>query len=232
MRKKISVIILAATMAFTFAFANACKTDDPQTPIITRVADERNLDAFEYTRANLTATDREGREAAAGDLYNGNDVGVFYHTWHGAHETAGQVLDITEILKENPDYLGPDYLEVNKKAFHWWGEPLYGYYCSDDPWVITRHIELMMAMDIDFLVYDYTNSVAYDKEADKIFEILEKYRLQGFKVPKVTFYTNTGSGNMILKLYSKYYESEQYKELWYAPNGKPLIIGVSAITCS
>ena len=59
-------------------------------------------------------------------------------------------------------------------------------------------------MDIDFLVYDYTNSVAYDKEADKIFEILEKYRLQGFKVPKVTFYTNTGSGNMILKLYSKY----------------------------
>ncbi len=232
MRKKISVIILAATMAFTFAFANACKTDDPQTPIITRVADERNLDAFEYTRANLTATDREGREAAAGDLYNGNDVGVFYHTWHGAHETAGEVLDITKILKENPDYLGPDYLEVNKKAFHWWGEPLYGYYCSDDPWVITRHIELMMAMDIDFLVYDYTNSVAYDKEADKIFEILEKYRLQGFKVPKVTFYTNTGSGNMILKLYSKYYESEQYKELWYAPNGKPLIIGVSAITCS
>lgn len=228
MRKRISKIILSALLSFTFAFTAACDGEGG----INRVDDTRNLTAFEYTQANITATDREGRTAAAGDVYNGNDVGVFYHTWHGVHETRGEVLDITKLLEENPDYLGPDYLNVNSEKFHYWGEPLYGYYCSADPWVITRHIELMMAMGIDFLVYDYTNTNAYNKEADAIFEILQKFYEQGFDVPKVTFYTNSHSGNVILSVYERYYKTESYKDLWYAPNGKPLIIGVSDISCS
>ena len=121
---------------------------------------------------------------------------------------------MTKILEENPDYLTSDYLNVNSEKFHYWGEPLYGYYCSADPWVITRHIELMMAMGIDFLVYDYTNATAYDAEADAIFEILQEFYDQGFDVPKVTFYTNTGSANVICSLYRRYYENELYKDLY------------------
>ncbi len=194
-----------------------------------RVEDTRGLNAVEYTTANTTAFDKAGRFAPAGDVYNGNDVGVFYHTWHGVHETAGKVLNITELLEENPDYLGSDYLEENQDKFHYWDEPLYGYYCSADPWVITRHIELMMAMGVDFLAYDYTNNVQYTKEADAIFEILQKYYDQGFtNVPKVVFYTNTGSANVICDLYRRYYKDGNYSDLWYKPNGKPLIVGVGA----
>lgn len=200
---------------------------DPKDKPTERVEDTRNLSAFEYTEANLTATDALGRTAPAGDISNGNDVGVFYHTWHGVHETPGKVLDITKIMAENPDYLGSDYLYENADKFHYWGEPLYGYYCSADPWVITRHVELMMAMGIDFLVYDYTNATAYNKEADAIFEVLQNFRDQGFNVPKVTFYTNTRSADVVCGLYRRYYEKGLYKDLWYAPDGKPMIIGVS-----
>ena len=218
--------IAAALICAIFACSAGCGRVPKEEPL-ERAEDTRNLSAFEYTAANLTATDALSRIAPTGDVSNGNDVGVFYHTWHGEHETAGTVLDLTKILAENPDYLSSDYLYVNADKFHYWGEPLYGYYCSADPWVITRHIELMMAMGIDFLVYDYTNSVSYDKEADAIFEILQNFYDQGFNVPKVTFYTNTRSANMICNLYRRYYEKQLYKDLWYAPNGKPMIIGVS-----
>ncbi len=233
MKKTFKIIASALAGILLFGTA-ACASggDNPPEEEIVRVEDTRDLTAFEYTQANITATDKTGREAPAGDLYNGNDVGIFYHTWHGRHETAGEVLDLTKILEENPDYLTSDYLNVNSEKFHYWGEPLYGYYCSADPWVITRHIELMMAMGIDFLVYDYTNATAYDAEADAIFEILQEFYDQGFDVPKVTFYTNTGSANVICSLYRRYYENELYKDLWYAPNGKPMIIGVGADTVS
>ncbi len=216
--------IAAALICAIVACSVGC---DPKDKPTERVEDTRNLSAFEYTEANLTATDALGRTAPAGDISNGNDVGVFYHTWHGVHETPGKVLDITKIMAENPDYLGSDYLYENADKFHYWGEPLYGYYCSADPWVITRHVELMMAMGIDFLVYDYTNATAYNKEADAIFEVLQNFRDQGFNVPKVTFYTNTRSADVVCGLYRRYYEKGLYKDLWYAPDGKPLIIGVS-----
>ena len=216
--------IAAALICAIVACSVGC---DPKDKPTERVEDTRNRSAFEYTEANLTATDALGRTAPAGDISNGNDVGVFYHTWHGVHETPGKVLDITKIMAENPDYLGSDYLYENADKFHYWGEPLYGYYCSADPWVITRHVELMMAMGIDFLVYDYTNATAYNKEADAIFEVLQNFRDQGFNVPKVTFYTNTRSADVVCGLYRRYYEKGLYKDLWYAPDGKPLIIGVS-----
>lgn len=221
---------MAAVLVLSLLCAGCGEEQGGET--LQRVADTRGLTAFEYTEANLTATDKTGRIAPAGDVSNGYDVGVFYHTWHGVHETPGKVLDITKLMAENPDYLTSDYLEENAGKFHYWGEPLYGYYCSADPFVVTRHIEILMAMGIDFLAYDYTNVSAYDTEANTIFEILQKFYDQGFHVPKVTFYTNSGSANIICGLYHKYYEKGLYQDLWYAPNGKPLIIGVSADTVS
>ncbi len=224
--KKLFKVLAGALSALLLLGTAACGGSNDS---VKRVEDTRELTAFEYTTANITALDKTGRYAPAGDVYNGNDVGVFYHTWHGVHETAGKVLNITELLEENPDYLGSDYLEENQDKFHYWDEPLYGYYCSSDPWVITRHIELMMAMGVDFMAYDYTNNVQYTAEADAIFEILQKYYDQGFtNVPKVVFYTNTGSANVICDLYRRYYKEGKYSDLWYKPNGKPLIVGVAA----
>lgn len=225
--KKLFSLLLAGVTFCSIALTVGCGKSGTK-----RYEDTRNLTEQEYTLANITATDQLGRLALAGDERNNSDVGVFYHTWHGAHETPGQVLDITKILKENPDYLGSDYLTVNRQAFHYWGEPLYGYYDSDDPWLITRHVEIMTAIGFDYVAYDFTNASSYTNTAIEIFKVLQKYYDQGFDVPKVTFYTNTASANVICQLYREIYEKGLYKDLWYAPNGKPFIIGVYEDTVS
>ena len=227
MRKK-AAVALALLMLFSVA---GCKSK-PSAETPKKTVDKRVMDDFDYTTANLSAIDDLGRISAKGDEKNGNSVGIFYHLWHGVHETAGQTLDLTKILQENPDYLKSEYLDLNARKFHYWGEPLYGYYSSSDPWVLTRHVELMMLMDIDFLVYDYTNAVCYDAQADLMFEILDSFAKQGFKVPKVTVYTNTNSPSCVINVYNRYLAPDaprgKYSYLWYAPKGKPMVIGVKS----
>lgn len=226
MMKKTAAVAIALLMLFSLA---GCK-GKTETKTTAKTYDKRVMDDFDYTAANLSAIDDLGRISAKGDVKNGNQVGIFYHLWHGVHESAGETLDLTKILKKNPDYLKSEYLGVNSKKFHYWGEPLYGYYSSSDPWVLTRHIELMMLMDIDFLVYDYTNARCYDTQADLMFEILDSFAKQGFKVPRVTVYTNTNSPACVTNVYNRYLAPDaprsQYAYLWYSPNGKPMIIGV------
>ena len=49
---------------------------------------------------------------------------------------------------------------------------------------------------------------------------------EGFEnVPKVAFYTNAYSLNIIRKLYDLYYKPGKFKESWYYLDGKPMIVG-------
>ena len=73
------------------------------------------------------------------------EVGIFYFLWLGQHG-APEIYDISKILPEH----GKDVLfhtddrKVSPAGqFHWWSEPLYGYYNSSDEWVIRRHMELL-----------------------------------------------------------------------------------------
>ena len=45
--------------------------------------------------------------------------------------------------------------------YHFWGEPLFGYYRSDDPWVIRRHLHLLADAGVDVLILDATNAETY-----------------------------------------------------------------------
>ena len=47
--------------------------------------------------------------------------------------------------------------------YHYWGEPLYGYYLSDDPWVLRRHAQLLADAGIDTLIFDTTNAATYPR---------------------------------------------------------------------
>lgn len=97
--------------------------------------------------------------------------------------------------------------------FHFWGEPLYGYYNMQDPWVVTRHVELFTNAAIDYLCIDATNAFIYPESAKNLFEVLLKFQKQGFNVPKVVFYTNSQSGTTVDNLYENYYKAGLYKSL-------------------
>ena len=193
-----------------------------------RVEDARNLTDAEYTVLNLSATDALGRFTRTGDQENDKFVGMFYHVWHGAHTTG--IYNITELLQFEPEALydidGTPSSPLEK--FHYWGEPLYGYYASSDPWVITRHIELLTMAGVDYLVYDLTNSVIYIEAINALFAELQKYHDQGFDVPKVAFYTNSGSRVTINRCYDLWYKDGLYSDLWFRFEDKPLIIGIGS----
>ena len=143
------------------------------------------------------------------------DVGMFYFLWHG--ESGQTTYDVTKLLRENPEALwdtsGPEESPVGR--FHYWGEPLFGYYNSTDPWVARKHAEMLSSADIDFLVFDTTNAVAYNKAWQVLLAALEEYRLNGCKVPKIAFYTNSYSIRTMKVIYDNLYGKNLYRELWY-----------------
>ena len=126
-------------------------------------------------------------------------------------------------------------------AFHFTNEPLYGYYNSSDPWVITRHMELFILAGIDFIFLDTSNSLIYDEDIrgsqfegvvkapsytllDTMLELYEK----GWDVPKVVFLTNTRSGERVEEIRRAFYDSGKYEALWFKPDGvRPMIIATT-----
>lgn len=149
-------------------------------------------------------------------------VGMFYFIWHG--ESGKTTFDNTKQLAEDPDTFWD--MTKNVGSFHYWGEPLFGYYLSWDKWVIARHIEMLTSAGVDYLVFDTTNSVTYKQAYTAVFKVLQDYKEAGWNVPKVVFYTNSYSVGTMRNLYEQLYSKGLYKELWYCPNGeKPMIIG-------
>ena len=180
----------------------------------------------------IAATDRLGRRVLpVGGERKDRYVGIFYFLWLGQHvKKDTEIYDNTKLLKSMPEVLWDT---AGSKAspvgeFHFWGEPLFGYYNSLDEWVMRRHIKMLTLAGVDFLVFDTTNAITYDAVWEKLFAILEEYRLAGWNVPKVAFYTNTDSGRMVKHLYDVLYAPGRYRDLWFTRGGKPLIIGVES----
>jgi len=181
---------------------------------------------------SLKATDALGRSFSdnGSDINPKKTVGVFYSLWLGQHRSGQkEIYDIQKLLNTKPDALydvnGTKESPLNE--FHFWGEPLYGYYSMSDPWVVTRHVELLCNAGVDYLCIDATNRIIYHQPMENLLGVLEKFYQQGFNIPKIVFYTNSLSGTTVSDLYNTYYKSGRYSHLWYSPSGKPMIIGIT-----
>ncbi len=168
-------------------------------------------------------------------------------------EGAAAVLDSSYGLGEkvpntvSPEDGYPDGMESPTNYVHWTTEPLYGYYNTADEWVITRHMELLTMAGVDFIFFDTTNQYDYAQNEHPSFTldpddpksvqlsrptytvldtILELSR-QGWDVPKVVFYTNYKSGEVARQIYNNFYASGKYDSIWFAPFGKPMIVGTT-----
>lgn len=208
----------------------ACSGETPL-DTIKRVDDIRNLNDFSYSLMNLTGTDALGRKVEIKDTAKDkiSYVGLFYSVWLGQHQEAQSgIWNIQYLLDTNPEALYQNDSEISPSGdFHFWGEPLYGYYNMKDPWVVSRHIELLTMAGIDYLCFDATNAKVYKDATDNVLDTLLEYQQQGFNVPKIVFYTNSNSGTTVDIIYYNYYQTEKYQSLWFQPNGKPLIIGIT-----
>ena len=155
----------------------------------------------------------------------GRLVGLFYFLWLGEHG-CGAPRDVSKILAADPDAgRKPDSPVWGRIGeYHHWGEPLYGYYRSDDEWVVRRHMKLIMQAGIDFLFFDTTNAVIYERNAKLVMRVLQEYHDAGWKVPKVMFYTNTASGKTVRRIYNAIYRPGYAKDTWFSLDGRPVIV--------
>lgn len=160
----------------------------------------------------------------------GRFVGIFYFLWHNdplrkSPHYEGP-YDITKILERDPGALqnpaSPYWGGIGMS--HYWGEPMYGYYRGNDPWILRRHAQLLADAGIDALIFDTTNARSYPDVYMKLLEVYRQVRAEGGRTPQVVFMVNTEAGKTAREIYEALYKPGLFPELWFRWQGKPLMI--------
>lgn len=176
------------------------------------------------------ATDGLGRVVSTHDQVGAprkdRHVGVFYFLWLGEHGRGGP-YDISKIVAkdasavnhpENPLW-GP------QLAYHHWGESLFGYYLSDDRWVLRKHAQMLSDAGVDTVIFDVTNQATYPKNYLALCEVWSQVRKEGGATPQIAFLTPFWNPQKVVRtLYDDFYSKGLYKDLWFQWKGKPLIL--------
>ena len=171
--------------------------------------------------------------AETGPARSGKQVGIFYWTWHEMARTQDPKYgpyNVTKIITEHPDAVG----NIDHPAWgpigipHHWGEPVFGYYTTCDPWILRKHAQLLADADIDAAIFDATNgTLTWMDSVIPLFETWAQARADGVRTPKTAFmlpFFNLDDVETSLRqLYRDIYKPGLHPELWYYWNGKPLI---------
>ena len=237
-KTKLACAVLACSLAFS---ATACSLhgDGGSDPAISgydeslRVEDTREITDKEYTSYNIVGTDDYGRTIMTVDGKKDKEayVGMFFFLSLGQHSNHRGEYDISKITQDGEDL---DAFQVDNRtspvgSAHFWGEPVFGYYNSSDEWVIRKQIEMLTLAGIDFIVLDTSNAVTYQSVTDVLFPVMLEYYNKGWNVPKVMYYIANNNGEnttypeTLRTVYNYFYATDTYKNLWFCPNGKPMI---------
>lgn len=179
------------------------------------------------------ATDGLGRalptNAQTGPPRANKTVGMFYFLTFD-HGQDGP-YDNTKILATHPEALNdvhnPAWGPLN--ASHYWGEPLFGYYASDDEYVLRKHAQMLSAAGVDVVIFDNSNAVTYDRARNKLCRVWEQIRREGGQTPQIAFLCPFGNpnnigGSTLRELYDTIYAPGLYSDLWFRWQGKPLVL--------
>ncbi len=182
--------------------------------LVTPVAPSQTWDTFSDT---WVVADGLPTASEVGLRKTGKFVGIFYFLWL---EGKGPVHDITKILAANPSEprWGPP------GAFHFWGEPLFGYYRSDDEFVLRKHAQMLTDAGVDVVFLDVTNALTYDSTREALCRVWTAWRQLGNQTPLIAFLANSHSDRVVNHLYDTFYAKGSYSNLWFRWQGKPLIL--------
>lgn len=170
------------------------------------------------------------------DAASEKQVGIFYFVWQGTENTQPRIYDNTEILSRM-DLTGKTSISLSewqaagggpKGDFHWWGQPLFGYYDMNDKWVISRHLQMFAQAGIDFIVLDQTNGVreGYIQRITSVYEVAYDLQQQGVRVPKIAIMSYDDGPATVDKLYYYFFfKHPEWSSLHYHWNDheKPVI---------
>ncbi len=232
---------LAATGLLLSSAAHAQNAPSPNAPTRDVYAD------------TWIAVDSLGRNVAGPNLAGApranRTVGMFYYIWHDHNHAR----DNTKILKnypeiaahpEDPDVWAKYGFDNAGRPRHHWGEPLFGYYRSNDEGVIRKHAQMLSDAGVDTIIFDTSNvdarggkdlSKHYIQNAVAVCRVFSEIRDAGGRAPAFVFLTNGSDGrsaSVIQWLYDNIYSKGLYKSAWFrwpdysdGDKVKPLVLG-------
>lgn len=202
------------------------------------VPDSKIKDVYADTWA---AVDDMGRAVAdyeeVGDVKtDGREVAMFYWNWHGAHfSPTWRATVISDIVKAHPeakeDYTNPVW---DTSGVYYWAEPLLGYYTSYDYWTYRKHAEMLANAGVDFIMFDYSNNGwTYVQTLNTLVAAFRDSKAAGVNVPRISAMMELGGGRYepsfrgLTSIYYNCFVENDYSDIWYYYEGKPLLYGES-----
>jgi len=176
------------------------------------------------------AVDDLGRWVSTGDTVRSvqeeKQVLMFYYTWHLPMHV-NKIYNIADIL-EKGEQTGR-YAWGGVSAFHYWDEPYFGYYRSDDPWVIRKDIQMLCDAGVDGVFFDAGNGYLYHQAYEAFFKENMDRKAEGQSYLKATWMIrakgpHNSTSEVLKELYETYYKTGEYDDVLYTINDKPLML--------
>ena len=159
-------------------------------------------------------------------------IGLFYQIWFTP-------TSVTYSDQKNYDHYRiyrEGGFEAVKKAYsqgpigwgHYWAEPYFGFYLTNDRWIIRKHASMLSDLGIDFIYLDVTNGNPKTTSYKAIMKEYEMMRQEGLDTPDICFMLADETSlvdNVFMDLWDNIYSTGQYSDLYVMYDGKPLILG-------
>ncbi len=165
-------------------------------------------------------------------------VAMFFWNWHATFGKIRTPFNVQAYIDQQTaagipledylyDYDHAGWLAKDHSVQYFWDEPIYGYYRSDDAWVLRRQAELLTAAGVDVIFTDNTNAtLTWGDSYPVLYETWMQAMNDGVNTPKVTNYMPFGAGNdtaiQLREYYTNIYHDGNYRPLWFYWDGKPM----------
>ena len=189
-------------------------------------------------------TDGLGRvsltNADVGDPREDKNVAMFFWNWHATFAKIRTAFNVQKYIDEQTaagipledylyDYDHAGWLAKDHSVQYFWDEPIYGFYRSDDVWVIRKQAELLTAAGVDVIFTDNSNAtLTWGDSYPVIYETWTKAMKDGVDTPKISNLMPFSPGNdtrvQLLEMYTNIYHEGKYRPLWFYWEGKPMIM--------
>ncbi len=187
-------------------------------------------------------TDGLGRKsltyADVGEPRDGKTLALFYWTWHVSQGAGNKPFNVQNFLDEEAAK-GTDLSAIiNNYSYsgwpgagyqYFWDEPIYGYYRTNDEWVLRRQAELLADAGVDVVFTDNTNGTFTWRDSYvPLFETWTGARKAGVAAPKISFMlpfsASDDSKTQLRSLYLDVFRDGLWRDLWYFLDGKPMLM--------
>ena len=184
-------------------------------------------DVFADTWVATDGADRSMPSADQTKDPSANLVGIFYFLWRDRDQSTVSEIPASDhnaaYLEGGVDKLYEVMQEGGEGHPHYWAEPYFGYYSSNDEWVLRRHAYMLAEAGVDFVFFDITNNNTHQVSYEALLKVWEEVRQEGYAVPKITFLCGAYDAEFA-ELWADLYAPGLYEDLWFYWEGKPLLL--------